>query len=289
MARRARPLRGALDGRAFAPLREGRDHLPRCARGDHGRDVAGPAARVSDEPGAGLVGLVEARADAVAEASLAVGCHGRGVLVPAIGLVRARPIPGKHLQDEISVDPCVSLCPAVDHAAGVGRVGVDEHDEPASDTKVRRIVAVVIAQVREIGAELAHAGIRGAFRLVVDGPSGRRTGSGREDLRHASVGGTALAPPGRDPDIDLRVTERRKMRCKRRARARVVVAQRRVVLRERVHALLVPGFREPRVVEGCSNRKTRLWVGAAGQRRRWSRGRSRRWRGGWRWRWRGGW
>ena len=194
-ARRAVPLGRVLDGRSLAPLGEGGDQLPRGIRADHRLDVCRPSTWIARQARRGFVRLVEPRADAVAEPSLAVAGARRPVLVPARRLVGAGSVTGEDLQDQVGTDAGVGLGPAVDHPAAVGTVAVDEHDEPATDPQVGRVAPVVITDVREVGCDLADARIRRALGLVVDGPASRGSGRGGQDGRQAPVRRAALSPP----------------------------------------------------------------------------------------------
>jgi hypothetical protein len=161
--------------------------------------------------------------------------------VPAVGLGRAVPEAAEHLEDHVGPDG-VGLAPAVHHVAGLAVVAVHEGHEAAVDAQVARVLAVVVAQVGEVGGELADRRVALALALLVHGPAERLAGGGGQQLREAEVGARAPAPPGADAGLHAAVAHGLDVAGDDLGRARVVVAGRRPVDRERVLALLAPGL-----------------------------------------------
>src|SRR2546425_897631 len=86
----------------------------------------------------------------------------------------------------------------------------------------------------------------------------RGTGAGGrlQQEREVPIGVVAHTPPRGDADLDVPVLHRREVRGDHTGQvARVVEAERRVVVRERVQALLLPRGWVPRVVEGAADRE----------------------------------
>ncbi len=187
--------------------------------------------------------------------------------MPGIRLIQAEPVACEDLEDEVRVDG-IGCPPAVGHGAGVERVGVDEDNEASSESEVAGIGAVVIAQICQIRGQLRDRRITLAFGLVVDRPPEPGSGGCREQRGNASVGLRALAPPRRDPGLDVPVLHRLDLLLEDRRIASVVVPERRVVARVRVHPPLRPRLGEPRIVESCADREAELDLGTRARRRR---------------------
>src|ERR1700693_950298 len=96
--------------------------------------------------------------------------------------------------------------------------------------------------VGQIGADLSNRWVAPALGLVVKGPPKSRSRRGLEEKRDALGGLRTDAPPRRNAGRDVAVLHGPDVAGDDRAAAAVVVAQRWVVVRERVHSLLVPGL-----------------------------------------------
>ena len=174
--------------------------------------------------------------------------------MPAVGLVRTLPVPGKDLEDDVSTDS-VGRRPPVGHLAAVELIAIGEDDEAPVDVQVAGIVPIVIPQVGQIRFDLRRRGVALAFSLVVGRPEEAGARGRRQERGDAPVGLGALPPPGGDPRLDVPVLHRPDLLPQSGRVAPVVEPQRRAIPRVRRDAALRPSLREPWIVESRSDRE----------------------------------
>jgi hypothetical protein len=151
----------------------------------------------------------------------------------------------------------VRLLPAVGHTTGIITIGINEHDELPVHAQEAGIVSILVAHIGQVTFQLIYGRVALAFCLMIDRPAEIRSGSSLEQPGDTPIGSGALSPPGGNTGLDAAVLHRGNV-LPSHGLAGIVKAQRGVVVRKRVESLLVPCFREPRIVERSPDRERRL-------------------------------
>ena len=148
--------------------------MERCAGGDHIADILIPTREIARQTDC-VAFFPETWRNRIGMAFLAVRSDGRTVLMPAIRLVRAVLITRKNLQHDIRAN-CVCLFPTIDHAACIGTIRINEHDEAAANAQKAGVTPIFIAQISQVVGDLSRRWIALAFIFIIHRPAEVRAG-----------------------------------------------------------------------------------------------------------------